>query len=148
MTVEKRFWEKVDKRGLDECWDWQASLINDYGHGQAYDGENVVSAHRLAYRLEYGEPDGIVQHKCDNPSCVNPKHLKDGTQKENMEHASETGRIAHGEEAGPSKLKRKDVVEIRTKLEVCDLTQAEIANQYEVSQSVISDISTGKSWSE
>ena len=52
-------------------------------------------AHRVSYEMANGPiPDGlIIRHKCDNPNCVNPKHLESGTQKDNMLDASFRGRI-------------------------------------------------------
>ena len=37
------------------------------------------------------EPD-VVRHTCDEPACVNPKHLIKGTQKENVRDAIERNR--------------------------------------------------------
>jgi len=146
MISEERFWSHVERGSDDECWDWQASLLNEYGHGQSWDGEQVVPAHRVAYILEKGDPDGYVMHECDNPSCVNPNHLKDGTQKENMEHAVETGRMHNGEDSGPAKLTKEEVEQIRWKVENTDLTQAQIADRYDVTQPTVSAISNGKTW--
>ncbi len=31
-TLEKRFWEKIDVQGIDDCWEWIASKSqNGYG---------------------------------------------------------------------------------------------------------------------
>ena len=38
-------------------------------------------------------PDGLlVLHSCDNPSCVNPDHLRVGTQAENIQDRDAKGR--------------------------------------------------------
>ena len=51
-------------------------------------------AHRAAYRIFVGAiPKGkCVLHKCDTPACVNPQHLKLGTQKENLHECLAKGR--------------------------------------------------------
>ena len=53
-----------------------------------------MSAHRLAYKLAYGEipTNKVICHHCDNPSCINPEHLWAGTQSENIVDAYKKGR--------------------------------------------------------
>ena len=81
----KRFWDKVDVKGPDDCWEWQA-YKNKAGYGVIkFDGKAKL-ANRMAYLLTFGEiPAGqMVRHKCDNPSCCNPAHLELGDQFDNM----------------------------------------------------------------
>jgi len=64
------------------------------GYGAfGFDGK-VQKAHRVAYMLTHGPiPDGgHILHSCDNPSCVNPDHLRVGTHTENMRDKLARGR--------------------------------------------------------
>lgn len=80
--IEKRFWKKVDKNG--DCWIWTASCQR--GYGQFWNGSRLVRSHRFSYEKTIGEiPENFVlDHKCRNPKCVNPKHLEPVTFYENL----------------------------------------------------------------
>lgn len=63
-------------------------------------------AHRYALQVHLKRPlkEGcVVMHSCDNPSCVNPEHLSEGTQKENIEDCRSKGRMVRGGSSGPRK---------------------------------------------
>ncbi len=53
-----------------------------------------VAAHRYAWILTHGEPEAgqHVLHKCDNPPCCNPAHLRLGTHDQNMAEMAAKGR--------------------------------------------------------
>lgn len=56
------------------------------GYGKLTIGGRDVGAHREMCRLAHGDKPGAqfeVAHACDNPSCVNPKHLRWATRQEN-----------------------------------------------------------------
>src|SRR3990167_1981983 len=81
-----RFWHNVEKRGLDECWNWTGRTFPPgYGDfGTTVFGQPERYAHRISFYLANGAwPKMWVLHRCNNPSCVNPKHLYDGTPKQN-----------------------------------------------------------------
>lgn len=96
----ERFWLKVNKRGLNDCWLWLASNIRGYGQFQIWLGDRskMVKAHRFMWELMNGSiPDGVlVLHECDTPSCVNPRHLKLGTSLDNMTDKMKRGRWKGG----------------------------------------------------
>lgn len=82
---EARFWEKVDRRGDDECWEWLAATSRGYGHFWAGADESIL-AHRYAYKLLVGPiPEGMtIDHLCRNTGCVNPAHMEPVTLAENI----------------------------------------------------------------
>lgn len=69
--------------------------IGKAGYGLDYEPktQKTVLAHRKAYYDVYGEiPKGVVvMHTCNNKTCVNPQHLKLGTQSENVLAAYDDG---------------------------------------------------------
>jgi hypothetical protein len=96
-TLEERFWSKVVRPSLAECWGWAGSKSHGYGQMSSGLGRGnaPLKAHRLSYELHYGPvPKGLeVCHSCDNPECSNPLHLWLGTHHDNMRDAANKGRI-------------------------------------------------------
>ena len=67
-----------------DCIDW-TGCRNNSGYGtRSWQGVSTT-AHRVAWMQAHGEiPDGlVVMHTCANRLCVNPEHLKLGTQHQN-----------------------------------------------------------------
>ncbi len=103
-TSSQRFWDKVDihsgpihpyNPALGKCWLWTAST-NGKGYGFFFlDGKNHM-AHKIAMILDGSiiKPGNECCHSCDNPSCVRPSHLFQGTKSDNQRDASTKGRSA------------------------------------------------------
>ena len=94
VPVKDRFWEKVDKKGPDDCWEWiGARSSKGYGTLGGPNG-TTLSSHRVAYELTFGPiPLGKqILHECDNPPCCNPSHLFLGTNRENRLDCVRKGR--------------------------------------------------------
>ena len=150
-STNSRFWNKVNKNGqliLDtKCWEWTACLYTD-GYGQFYLDGKLVGAHRFSWELKNGFiPDGLfVLHKCDNRTCVNLDHLFLGTKKENSEDMVKKGRSnkLFGEDHGSHKLSDEEVVNIRNKYSTGLYSQKELAEEFSVSQTQISNIANFK----
>ncbi len=148
----ERFWEKVDRRGADECWPWKG-LKNRAGYGRInFSGKDYI-AHRTAYFLHY-KKDPIpllVCHHCDNPPCCNPAHCFKGRHVDNSADMVRKGRNAHvlklRHEAHPqTKLTIKKVRKIRRLYALKRFNQYELASNFNVSRSTIADLLKFRSW--
>lgn len=104
LTVEERFWQKVEMEGpipdkrpeLGPCWIWTASTYwSGYGqfrHGKAPAGTSGL-AHRAAWIFAHGEiGDGLhIDHRCKTHLCVRASsdpdvmdHLEPVTRRTNI----------------------------------------------------------------
>ncbi len=135
-NILDRFWKLVDVKGEDECWEWLGHL-SPYG-SFFIRNTNHVPAHKFSWEL-YNEkevPNGLqVLHKCDNPPCVNPKHLFIGTPLDNMQDKIQKGRDRYkpciGERNGKHKLYDQDVLDIREKYKN-GMSCIDISKEYQI----------------
>ncbi|MBX3002774.1 MAG: HNH endonuclease [Anaerolineales bacterium] len=147
-NLERRFWSKVDKGAIEECWNWTgAKQTKGYGSFGVGPGKTQL-AHRVAYMLKEGPiPRGLViMHICDNRLCCNPRHLKVGTIADNNHDAISKGRNAIGERNGNSKLTEEQVKDIRKLYGTGDYTNRQLAQMYKMSDSAIYSITKNKYW--
>lgn len=144
VSVNERFWSKVDVRGPEECWPWKFG-VNSSGYG-VFCGllRRQMIAHRFSWEIVNGPiPTGLnVCHSCDNPPCVNPRHLFIGTTAENAADRNLKGRQSKGQTHPVSKLTDNDVQEIRTSR----ASGARLSIRFGVSRTQISNIRNRKQW--
>jgi hypothetical protein len=147
LPIAERFWSKVEIMQPDDCWIWTGAIVKKYGEF-AMNGK-IQSAHRVSWQLTSGTiPEGMnVLHHCDNPPCVNPKHLFLGTNTDNMQDALRKGRLnpRTGESCSWSKLKENDVREIRIAYNN-GVNYSQLSRKYLVASKTIINIINGKNW--
>lgn len=159
--ISVRFWRKVEKAQVDECWLWIGGFANT-GYGQMSkrrdDGQwTMVNSHRLSWEEHHGPiPDGLfVLHRCDNRKCCNPAHLFLGTQADNIADMVGKQRQARGEgKPLSSKLTQQQVTEIKDALapyvgrRVRRGVVRDLAAKYGVCRASITYIGKGRNWRE
>lgn len=84
-SLSERVMSRIDPR--DGCWSWDG--YHDH-HGYAvirHKGGNA-RVHRIAYEALAGQiaPGMFIDHACHNRACVNPSHLRQVTNRENVEN--------------------------------------------------------------
>jgi hypothetical protein len=148
-TRVARFWSKVVvTANPDKCWEWQGSR-DALGYGHTSFHSKATNAHRLSWFLVHGVwPATLLRHKCDNPPCVNPNHLEEGTMADNCRDRDERGRGAKGEKAGRAKISEADVIEIRRiyKRRSRQFGTGALARRYGLSVSAMGSIVRRVSW--
>ena len=152
--VRDRFLRYVEVDDDAACWPWRGSRLASPGlpYGRMKIGNVDFKAHRLAWEIANARPvpAGLwVLHACDNPPCVNPRHLRAGTPLDNIRDAMERRRHAafrqKGEGNHASRLTDSDVREILRR-EAAGARLIDIADDIGISPANVSVIVAGKTW--
>lgn len=104
LTQPERFWAKVNRRGPDECWEWTGARVAN-GYGQVRVDRVLQLAHRVSWWMVHGRWPTTLDHTCHNIDltcrggvtcphrrCVNPAHLEEVTQSENLRRSPHMAR--------------------------------------------------------
>lgn len=82
-VTRERLMKKVFQLGPDNCWKWLGAKHERYGLYQ-YDGQRGLP-HRYIYAIDRPlMKNWDLDHKCNNPLCVNPNHLEVVTRGTNL----------------------------------------------------------------
>lgn len=138
----QRFIENLRIGAANECWECKLSPdTGSMGYCRIRRDNSMPYAHRIAYELSHGPiPTGmLVMHRCDNPRCCNPNHLRLGTDNDNMADKAQKGR-------GRGRLTVAQVVEV-DKLLRADVPHAKISRKFGISELSVRNIAWGVTWS-
>jgi hypothetical protein len=144
-SIDDKFWLMVERRGDDDCWHWLGG-VGPKGYGKASLYRLVIGAHVLSWIVNTGDITNgfLVCHSCDNPTCVNPKHLFLGTHDDNMKDMDSKGRRRICEQHPFAKLDWDKVRDIRASGE----SSRSIANRLGVSHKAILAVRNNQTWVE
>lgn len=119
------------------CWEYSGTVHNHKGYREIYWRGETYLAHRAAYLAWVSSDLGDlhVLHACDNPPCINPEHLRAGTNAENVGDRIERKRTGF-------KLTPETALEIYES----PLPGYAIAEQYGIGQTTVSNIKHKRVW--
>ena len=148
VALRKRFFSKVEKTG--NCWIWKRSKTKS-GYGVFNLSGKFIRAHRFSWLWHNGDiSKGIcVCHSCDNPICVNPKHLWLGTPTQNNLDRDKKGRTSknpYGEKNSNAKLTNEEAFAIRKIYSLGKTNTEKLSVLFKVSRYSIRQIVENKSY--
>ena len=147
-------WMPLQTWRLNGCWVWKWQC-DTKGYGMiSYQTPDYVKGvskprSRAVHRVMYALSNGLtladikgrsVRHTCDNPPCINPKHLLLGSHADNMRDMSMRGRT------GNRKLTDAKVWDMRHRYARKECTQYDLAAEHGVDRRAIHFALIGKTF--
>lgn len=140
MDSQAAFVANAASAQTDSCiiWPWGK---NSNGYPA---GPRRIPAHRLVCTIAHGQafPGAHACHSCDTPACINQKHLRWGTTRENQQDSVKRNRSARGERSANAKLTEAQVKQIRA----VEGSNSSIAKRFGVSIQTVQGIRHHRKW--
>lgn len=152
-NTNEELWNRIEKRGPNECWPWLGWINGGYGRVQI--GFETFYAHRVIFDIvnpgvisrrgpKTQNDYGFLLHKCNNRICCNPNHLYVGTHKDNMQDRLKNGdgykNLPKGEKHHASVLSDSDRAELINVHKVHGLCAQELALRFNVNRNTVKSI--------
>lgn len=149
----RRFLDKAIGYAGDDhmIWPYATGGKRDYPYPQMRDGDRVRYVTRMVLYATVGPPpapDSQAAHdplECNIPLCVNRRHLRWASPAENHADIELAGNRRRGGDVPGAVLDAAKVEVIRSN--PGGLSQREMADLFGCSQSTISRVATGQTWS-
>lgn len=147
MTADERLRYIGWTETVAGCWEFNGPKRHGYGQINMPWKRNEIAS-RAAYITWVGEiAEGLfVCHECDNPACINPRHLFLGSHDVNMDDCRAKGRHTRGEKVWCSVLTEAESASIRALYASGRYNQYELASKFGTSQTNISQIVRRRTW--
>ncbi len=149
---------------MSECILWDKYLMPE-GYGQVRIKGKTYMAHRVALAKKLGReilPGMQANHTCDVRACVNPDHLYEGDQKQNIRDCIDRGRfvsppppnpdnpppIRYGVDNNKAKMTPEKVGSLRRDHETGWFTYRQLSEKYNIHTATVYQIVSRKTWKE
>lgn len=125
------------------CWEWLGRLNFD-GYGVLKIRQKTVRAYRVAYECWVGPiaSGNVIMHSCDNRKCINPEHLSQGTQAENVADAVSKDRMR----GGGTKWTEEQIAEAKSMFRSGEFSKTQIERHFGMSGGTMTRVMQGKYW--
>jgi hypothetical protein len=148
---EYRFWSKIyipEDYNIKECWLWLSGTDKD-GYGEFRLDNITFKAHRIMYEIIKGPIDDDMEicHSCNNTSCVNPYHMRQGTSQDNANDRIISKTVPMGSSHINSTLTEENIFQIFDDID-CDKFKSfdDLCINYNITRTVVLNILNRKSW--
>lgn len=147
VTEPRTFAELAVSSDSGECILWPLATAGGYGQFSLVGGAKVQTHRHVCERVHGAPPSAIHQaaHNCGVRLCINPRHLRWATPKENHADKAGHGTMVLGSKHHRAKLCEGDIPVIRARMAKGE-PDTHICLDYGVSSQVIWGIRHGKGW--